>query len=86
MIPARSTTSKAVTKAFEELILFRWETPLYVLADERKEFDNKIFKEALKPLKEYGTKLIFTPPYHRQAPCRTTKPNFKKINGNVCRK
>ena len=77
MKPVRSATGKAVTKAFEELILFRWETPLYILADNGKEFDNKIFKQALE---EYGIKLIFTPPYHPQAnPVERTNRTLKKL-------
>ena len=64
MKPVRSATGKAVTLAFKDLILFRWETPEYVLTDNGKKFDNKTFKNGLT---EYGIKLIFTPPYHPQA-------------------
>ena len=39
--PLRTVTGKNVAKAFEELVLFRWGTPDYLLTDNGKEFDNK---------------------------------------------
>ena len=39
--PVRRADGKTIAKAFEELILFRWETPEYFLSDNGKEFDNK---------------------------------------------
>ncbi|XP_043481361.1 uncharacterized protein K02A2.6-like [Leptopilina heterotoma] len=62
--PLRSADGKSVTKAFEELILFRWETPDFLLTDNGKEYDNKTLKDTLD---EYGVKHITTPPYHPQA-------------------
>ena len=37
--PVRSADGKMIVKAFKELILFRWETPDYLLTDNGKEFD-----------------------------------------------
>ena len=36
--PVRSARGKAVSKAFEELILFHWRTQEYILSDNEKEF------------------------------------------------
>lgn len=58
-----SADGKSIARAFEELILFRWETPEYLLTDNGKEFDNKFLKGTLE---EYGVKHITTPPYHPQ--------------------
>ena len=38
--PLRKADRKSVSRAIEELILFRWETPMYLLSDNGKEFDN----------------------------------------------
>ena len=62
--PLRTADGKAVSRAFEELVLFRWETPDYLLTDNGKEFDNKVVKQTLE---EYGVKHVTTPPYHPQA-------------------
>ena len=62
--PLRSAEGKAVARAFEELILFRWETPQYVLTDNGTEFINKWLKSTLE---EYGVRHVTTPPYHPQA-------------------
>ena len=53
-----------VARTVEELILFRWATPNYLLSDNGKEFNNKFVKEVLE---EYGVKLVTTPPCHPQA-------------------
>ena len=53
-----------MARALEELILFRWETPKYLLTDNGREFDNQTLR---KVLEEYGVKLVTTPPYHPQA-------------------
>ena len=39
--PLRSAMGKNVAKAFEELVLLSWGTPVYLLTDNGKEFDNK---------------------------------------------
>ena len=57
--PIRKQDGKNIAQAFEELILFRRETPEYFLADNGKEFDNDLVK---KRLKEYGVRFITTPP------------------------
>ena len=62
--PLRKAEGKAVARAIEELILFRWETPMYLLSDNGREFDNRVVKEMLE---EYGVRHITTPPYHPQA-------------------
>ena len=61
--PLRKADGKAVSRAIEELILFRWETPMYLLSDNGKEFDNKVVKSMLE---EYGVQHITSPPYHPQ--------------------
>ena len=62
--PLRKADGKSVARALEELILFRWETPDYVLSYNGKEFDNKFVKGTLE---EYGVRHVTTPPYHPQA-------------------
>ena len=62
--PLRSTTGKNVAKAFEELVLFRWGTPNYLLSDNGKEFDNKDLGRILEVC---GVTRVTTPPYHPQA-------------------
>ncbi|XP_031783173.1 uncharacterized protein LOC116416909 [Nasonia vitripennis] len=62
--PLRKADGKSVARAFEELVLFRWETPEYLLTDNGTEFLNKHVAETLK---EYGVTHVTTPPYHPQA-------------------
>ena len=62
--PLRSATDKNVAKAFEELVLFRWGTPDYLLTDNGKEFDNQ---DLGRILEVYGVTRVTTPPYHPQA-------------------
>lgn len=57
--PLRKADGKSVARAFEELILFRWETPRYFLTDNGKEFVNKFL---IKTLEEYGVTPTTTPP------------------------
>ena len=64
LIPLRSANGKNVARAFEDLILFRWDTPYYVLTDHGSEFDNSTVRSTLN---EYGIKLIHTPPYFPSA-------------------
>uniref|UniRef100_A0ABD2WU63 RNA-directed DNA polymerase n=1 Tax=Trichogramma kaykai TaxID=54128 RepID=A0ABD2WU63_9HYME len=64
VVPLKKATGANVLRAFEELVLFRWETPEFFLTDNGREFDNKLLNEALE---EYGVKHLFTPPYHAQA-------------------
>ena len=56
--PMRKQDGKNIAQAFEELILFKWETLEYFLADNGKEFDNNLVK---KRLKDYGVRFITTP-------------------------
>ena len=63
MRPLRAATGKNVATAFEELVLFRWETPNYLLTDNGKEFDNK---DLGRILEVYGVIRVTTPPYHPQ--------------------
>ncbi|XP_051168338.1 uncharacterized protein LOC127286086 [Leptopilina boulardi] len=75
--PPSKTDGKSVATAFEELVLFRWETPDISLTDNGKEFDNKFLKETLQ---EYGVKHITTPPYHLQAnPVERSKRTLKTM-------
>ena len=62
--PLRLATGKNVAKAFEELVLFPWGTPDYLLTDNGKEFDNK---ELGRILEAYGVTRVTTPPYHPHA-------------------
>ena len=62
--PVRKADGKTISKAFEELVLFRWETLDYFLSDNGKEFDNKEVKGMLE---EYGVEYAPIPPYHQQA-------------------
>ena len=45
--PVHSAGGKTIAKALEELILFRRETPNYLLTDNGKEFDNQVGMEML---------------------------------------
>ena len=60
----RKADGKTVARALKELILFRWETPEYLLTDNGREFDNQVLR---KTLEEHGVKHVTTPPYHPQA-------------------
>ena len=62
--PLRKADGKAVARALEELIFFRWETPDYLLTDNGTEFVNQVLA---KTLDEYGIQHVTTPPYHPQA-------------------
>ena len=59
--PLRKADAKAVARALEELIFFRWETPEYLLTDNGTEFVNQALT---KTLDEYGIQHVTTPPYH----------------------
>ena len=60
----RKADGKAVARALEELIFFRWETPDYLLTHNGTEFVNQVLS---KTLDEYGIQHVTTPPYHPQA-------------------
>ena len=53
--PLRSADGKTIACAFEDLVLFRWETPNYYLIDYGTEFINKVLA---KTLETYGVKQI----------------------------
>ena len=73
----RKANGKTVVRAFEELVLFRWETPRYLLTDNGREFANKWLNGVLD---EYGVKHITTPPYHPQAnPVERTNRTLKTM-------
>ena len=78
--PLRKADAKSVTQAFEELILFRWETPKYLLCDNGKAYDNNYLRFTLAG---YGIKVIYTPPYHAQSNvverCNRTLKTMVKI-------
>ncbi|XP_058791028.1 uncharacterized protein LOC131664153 [Phymastichus coffea] len=50
--------------ALEELILFRWEVPEYLVSDSGKNYCGADFMTVLK---EYGIEHVPCPPYHQQA-------------------
>ena len=56
--PIRAATEKSVSPAFEELILFRWNTPTYALNDNGSEFKNNCWHATLK---KYHIKRIKIP-------------------------
>ena len=62
--PLRAATGKAISAALEELILFRWNTPTYLVSDNGKEFRNDCMD---KILEEYNIKRAFIPPYYARA-------------------
>ena len=62
--PVRKAVGKMLARAFEELILFLWETTDYHASDNGKEFDYKVVKEALLA---YGVEHSPIPPYHAEA-------------------
>ena len=62
--PLRTATGRNVAKALEELVLFRWGTPDYLLTDNGKEFDNK---DLGRILEVYVVTRVTMPPYHPQA-------------------
>ena len=67
---------KAIARALEELVLFRWKTPDYFLTDNGKEFVNKFLD---KILEEYGIKHVTTP-YHPQSdPVERTNRTLKTM-------
>ena len=73
----RTADEEAVARAFEELLLFRWETSDFLLMDNGKEFDNKI----KQTLKDYRFRHETTPPYHPQAnPVERSNRTLKTMN------
>ncbi|CAB0036585.1 unnamed protein product [Trichogramma brassicae] len=58
--PVRRATGKAVASALEELVLFRWETPEFLICDNGKEQVNKDVSEVLDA---YGIRQVTTPAY-----------------------
>ncbi|CAB0042119.1 unnamed protein product [Trichogramma brassicae] len=44
IVPLRKANGVNVLRAFEELVLFRWETPEFLLTDNGKEFDNAVME------------------------------------------
>ncbi|CAB0032497.1 unnamed protein product, partial [Trichogramma brassicae] len=58
--PVQRATRKAVASALEELVLFRWETPEFLICDNGKEQVNKDVSEVLDA---YGIRQVTTPAY-----------------------
>ncbi|CAB0045372.1 unnamed protein product [Trichogramma brassicae] len=56
IVPLRKANGVNVLRAFEELVLFRGETPEFLLTDNGKEFDNAVVNTALE---EYGVNIFF---------------------------
>ena len=42
LIPLKKADGKAIARAFEDLIIFRWDTSYYLLTDNATAFDNQI--------------------------------------------
>ncbi|CAB0042571.1 unnamed protein product [Trichogramma brassicae] len=73
IVPLRKANGVNVLRAFEELVLFRWETPEFLLTDNGKEFDNAVVNTALEewsatPTRSNGVRL---PPLSGGATGRT---------------
>ncbi|CAB0040813.1 unnamed protein product [Trichogramma brassicae] len=58
--PVRRATGKAVASALEELVLFRWETPDFLICDNGKE---QVNKDVTAVLDAYGIRQVTTAPY-----------------------
>lgn len=75
--PLRKADAKSVARAFEELILFRWETPEHFLSDNGKVFNNQHLR---KVLEIYGIQQITTSTYYSQAnPIERTNRTLKTM-------
>uniref|UniRef100_A0ABD2WNY6 RNA-directed DNA polymerase n=1 Tax=Trichogramma kaykai TaxID=54128 RepID=A0ABD2WNY6_9HYME len=82
VVPLGKANGVDVLRAFEELVLFRWETPEFLLTDNGKEFDNAVVNTALE---EYGVKHIFTPPYFPAAnPVERSNRTIKTMIACYC--
>lgn len=64
LFPMRNANGVTIANAFEDLILFRWETPSFLLTDNGSEFDNM---KIVNMLENYGIRHIQVLPYHAQA-------------------
>ena len=62
--PLRKATAVSIMKAFEELIVFKWGSPKYLLTDNGTEFSNN---HTTAKLAELGIIQTFIAPYHAQA-------------------
>ena len=62
--PLRMATAQAISKAFDELIVFRWGCPKYLVTDNGAEFSNNMMSTRLK---ELGVIQTCIAPYHAQA-------------------
>ena len=51
--PLRKADGKAVARALEKLILFRWETPEYLLTDNGTEFVNQVLSKTFHAVPTY---------------------------------
>lgn len=60
----RAANGKAIMSAFEDLVVFRWGAPRYLLTDNGTEFVND---HVTKTLESYGIRQTNVPPYHPQA-------------------
>ena len=76
LYPMRNSNGQTIARAFEDLILFRWVRPQFLLTDNGTEFDNKILD---KTLKDYSIRKISIMPYHAQA---TTEPGTRDFQNS----
>ena len=75
--PMRSANGPTIARALEDLILFRWETPEFLLTDNGTEFDNRCLN---KLLSDYSIRHINILPYHAQAnPTERVNRSLKPI-------
>ena len=62
--PVRRATAQLTSKAFDELVVFRWGCPKYLVTDNGTEFSNNLMTSRLKKLGVIETTIA---PYHAQA-------------------
>ena len=55
ILPMRKANGPTIARALEDLILFRWETPEFLLTNNGTEFDNKCLNGLLS---EYGISIL----------------------------
>ena len=58
--PLRAATGKNVTAAFKELILYRWNTLIFLVTDNGPEFKNETLE---KSLREHNVRRVLIPPH-----------------------
>ena len=62
--PLRRATAQSISKAFHELVVFRWGCPKFLVTNNGTEFSNNLMTSRLKELRVIQTTIA---PYHAQA-------------------